>query len=116
MLPLIRISAFVILYSLHIDTIVLSAISVTPVRVTIMPPFSFLLMRMSGGSLLSRIPKPSSSCSITRRCPSGLVASRTIRIVLQVLLTAMTWRPRPLPSLAPSIIPGRSSTWILEPA
>lgn len=26
-----------------------------------------------------------------------------------------TWRPRPFPSLAPSIIPGRSNIWILAP-
>ena len=26
-----------------------------------------------------------------------------------------TWRPRPFPSLAPSMIPGRSSNWILAP-
>merc|ERR1719244_1710928 len=32
---------------------------------------------------------------------------------LAVLATAITWRPRPLPSLAPSMIPGKSRSWIL---
>lgn len=34
---------------------------------------------------------------------------------LQVRAVEMTWRPRPLPSLAPSMIPGRSNIWILAP-
>ncbi len=48
-------------------------------------------------------------------CCMGRVESSTIIIRLQVLATAMTCLPRPLPSLAPSIIPGKSSNWIFEP-
>jgi hypothetical protein len=46
---------------------------------------------------------------------SGLAASRTMRIRLHVRAVEMTCRPRPLPSAAPSMIPGRSRTWILAP-
>jgi len=38
-----------------------------------------------------------------------------MRMRLQVRAVEMTWRPRPLPSLAPSMIPGRSNIWILAP-
>jgi hypothetical protein len=48
-------------------------------------------------------------------CCIGLVASSTMMIRLHVLATAMTCLPRPLPSLAPSIIPGKSSNCILAP-
>lgn len=36
-------------------------------------------------------------------------------IRLHVLAAAITYLPRPLPSLAPSIIPGKSNNWILAP-
>lgn len=81
----------------------------------IIPPLSFLLKSMSGGLPFSLIPNPSNSCSIILLCIMGLVASSTIIIKLQVLATAMTCFPRPLPSLAPSMIPGKSSSWILAP-
>lgn len=45
----------------------------------------------------------------------GRVASSTMMIRLQVLATAMTCLPLPFPSLAPSIIPGRSKSCILAP-
>jgi len=45
----------------------------------------------------------------------GFVASNIINIKLHVLATAITYLPRPFPSFAPSIIPGRSSSYILVP-
>lgn len=68
-----------------------------------------------GGSLLSRIPTASSSASRRARCSARLVASRIIRIRSLVLAAEMTWRPLPFPSAAPSIIPGKSSSWISAP-
>mmetsp|Transcript_18681 Transcript_18681/g.58016 ORF Transcript_18681/g.58016 Transcript_18681/m.58016 type:complete len:293 (-) Transcript_18681:248-1126(-) len=79
------------------------------------PTFSFFLNTMLGGFLLSLMPKPSSSFSITALCVMGFITSSTIRIRLQVLAVAITCRPRPLPSFAPSMIPGRSSNWIFAP-
>src|SRR5690606_5996995 len=43
------------------------------------------------------------------------VASRTIRIRSLVFAAEMTCLPRPLPSDAPSMIPGRSRSWISAP-
>lgn len=85
------------------------------VFVMLIPPLSFFLKTMLGGSLLIRIPNPSSSASITFLSVRGLLTSKTMKIRWHVFATAMTWRPRPLPSLAPWIIPGRSSIWIAAP-
>ena len=106
------------------------------------PPLSFLRKWICGGCLLSRMPKPSSSCSMSFLCEMGLRQSSTMRIRLHVLavlmtcgqgafqlslMTSHTWLdpdterlvvtclPRPLPSLAPSMMPGRSSSWTLAP-
>ena len=38
-----------------------------------------------------------------------------MKIRLAVLATAITCRPLPFPSFAPSIIPGKSSNWIFAP-
>lgn len=65
------------------------------VFVMLIPPFSFLLNVMLGGSLLSRMPNPSNSDSMIFLWVRGLLTSRTIKIKLHVLATAMTWRPRP---------------------
>jgi hypothetical protein len=81
----------------------------------IIPPLSLFLKSIFGGYLLSLIPKPSNSRSIIFLCTKGLVASNTITIRLHVLATAMTYLPLPLPSFAPSIIPGRSSSYIFAP-
>ena len=78
----------------------------------LMPPLSFFLNAMLGGVLLSRIPNPSSSLSMILLCCSGFSTSRTMKMRLHVRATAITWRPRPFPSFAPSIIPGRSSIYI----
>ena len=78
--------------------------------VKLMPPFSFFLNVIFGGSLFSLMPNPSSSCSMSLLCVSGLSASRTMTMTSQVLAVEMTCRPRPLPSFAPSMIPGRSSS------
>lgn len=68
-----------------------------------------------GGCLLRRMPTASSSASRRALCSAFLVASRTIRMRSLVLAAEMTCRPRPLPSEAPSMIPGRSSSWISAP-
>lgn len=58
---------------------------------------------------------PSSSFSIILLWDIGFAASSTINNTLHVLAVAITCLPLPFPSLAPSIIPGRSITWILAP-
>jgi len=62
---------------------------------------------------LRRIPTASSSLVRMARCAAGLDASRTISSRSADLHTAITCLPRPLPSAAPSMMPGRSSSWIL---
>ena len=51
----------------------------------------------------------------THRCSSALAESSIIRIRSAVRATAITWRPRPFPSCAPSTIPGKSRSWTLAP-
>lgn len=80
------------------------------------PPLSFFFTVMAGGFLLRRIPKPSNSLVRIARSLRGLRTSKTINIRLQVLATAMTCRPRPLPSLAPSMIPYDRENSYLEVA
>lgn len=79
------------------------------------PPRSFLRKRMSGFSLFTRTPKPSSSYSSVLLSVTGLEASSTMRSMLHVRAAAITCLPRPLPSFAPSMIPGKSTIWILAP-
>ena len=79
------------------------------------PPFSLRVRTMFGGVLFRRMPKPSSSRSMMRLCVMGLDASSTIRITSHVRAVEMTCLPRPLPSLAPSIMPGMSSSWMRAP-
>ena len=68
-----------------------------------------------GGSLFSRIPTASNSASNNLLCSAFFVASRIMQIISLVFAAEMTCRPRPLPSAAPSIIPGRSRIWISAP-
>lgn len=85
-----------------------------------------------GGSLLSRIPTASNSASSKARCSAFLVASKIINtkslvyhnispvippncVKKHTLAAEMTCLPRPLPSEAPSMIPGRSRIWISAP-
>lgn len=68
-----------------------------------------------GGDLLSLIPTASSSASRSARCSAFLVASRIINIMSLVFAALMTCRPLPLPSAAPSMIPGKSKIWISAP-
>mmetsp|Transcript_13993 Transcript_13993/g.41798 ORF Transcript_13993/g.41798 Transcript_13993/m.41798 type:complete len:282 (-) Transcript_13993:151-996(-) len=79
------------------------------------PPRSFFFILMQGGFSLRRMPKLSSSRSIKNLCVTGLPASNTIMIKSHVRAAAMTWRPRPLPVAAPSMIPGKSRIWIRAP-
>lgn len=65
------------------------------VLVMLIPPLSFFLKVILGGSLLSLMPNPSNSDSIIRLWVRGLLTSRTMNMRLQVLATAITWRPRP---------------------
>ena len=118
-------SALASLYSLR--TALISSWSMF-VRGTVLviatPPLSFLRTVMLGGFLFRRIPKPSSSCWMMRLSLSGLRTSRIMKMRLHVRATgdhgvvrwwlgrlyesdspAMTCRPRPRPSFAPSMIP-----------
>jgi hypothetical protein len=61
------------------------------------------------------MPTASSSASSSLRCSAFFVASRIMQIRSLVLAALMTCLPRPLPSAAPSIIPGKSRTWISAP-
>lgn len=79
------------------------------------PPLGFFLTSSYGGYLFNLIPKPSSSLSMIFLCVSGLVASNTMTIKEHVFATLITYLPLPLPSLAPSIIPGRSNNCNLAP-
>lgn len=72
-------------------------------------------MVMFGAFLFNLIPNPSSSFVRIAKSFSGLSTSRTMKMRLHVRATAMTCRPRPLPSFAPSMIPGKSRTCILAP-
>ena len=80
---------------------------------------------------MSRMPTASSSCSSCALCSARFVASSIMSIRSLVFLhqysrdriekhditfaAEMTCLPRPLPSLAPSMMPGRSRTWISAP-
>mmetsp|Transcript_7145 Transcript_7145/g.19207 ORF Transcript_7145/g.19207 Transcript_7145/m.19207 type:complete len:225 (-) Transcript_7145:407-1081(-) len=77
------------------------------------PPLRFLKVTLGGG-LFNRMPTDSSSLVRISLWPQGLVASSTISRRSALLQTEITCRPRPLPSLAPSMIPGKSRSWILE--
>lgn len=70
---------------------------------------------MFGGSRFRRMPTDSSSASKSALCSARFVASRTMRMRSDVLAALITCRPRPLPSEAPSMIPGRSRIWISAP-
>lgn len=119
------ISALLILYSLKIaykliiyeNTFIVSSsnLGASWVLVIVIPPLSLFLYSIWGGYLFNLIPNPSNSLSIIFLWIIGLVASKTIKIKLHVLATAITYFPLPLPSLAPSIIPGKSNNCILAP-
>jgi hypothetical protein len=85
-----------------------------------------------GASRFSRIPTASNSLSRSCRCSARFVASRIITIISLVcsryqfvneviyrgnltFAAEMTCRPLPFPSEAPSMIPGKSRTWISAP-
>mmetsp|Transcript_16918 Transcript_16918/g.37597 ORF Transcript_16918/g.37597 Transcript_16918/m.37597 type:complete len:204 (+) Transcript_16918:545-1156(+) len=109
-------SALMILYSLQImNTISCVRMDCGTIAWKLMGPFSLRLNPMSGGDSFMRMPKPCSSFSMISLCVRGFSASSTIRMTLQVSEAASTCRPRPLPSFAPSMIPGRSRIWILAP-
>ena len=79
-------------------------------HVRLSPPLSFLLYEMFGGVLFRRRPNPSNSFSRILLCCNGFSTSNTMKMRLHVRATAITCRPRPFPSFAPSMIPGRSSS------
>jgi len=104
------ISTLLILYSFNTHLITSSSkLGHSYILVIEIPPFYFTLKSIFKGDLFNLIPKPSNSYSIIFLCFIGRVASRTIHIKLQVLATAITYLPLPLPSFAPSIIPGKSN-------
>ncbi len=97
------------LYSLQICVIVSSSVSISSKGCfifTTSPPFSHFWIWIFGGAQFTRMPKPYSSFSIFCRTVQGLLLSSTMRMMEHVMATEMIWRPRPLPSLAPSMIPG----------
>ncbi len=97
------------LYSLQICVIVSSSVSINSKGCfifTTSPPFSHFWIWIFGGAQFTRMPKPYSSFSIFCRTVQGLLLSSTMRMMEHVMATEMIWRPRPLPSLAPSMIPG----------
>lgn len=55
-----------------------------------MPPFSLRRKVIPGGCLFRRMPKPSSSCSISFLCEMGFRQSNTTRIRLHVRAVLMT--------------------------
>lgn len=77
-----------------------------------MPPVFLRLKWICGGARFSRMPTASSSRVRMALCASFLAASSTMRMRSLLLATEITWRPRPLPSDAPSMIPGKSSSCI----
>lgn len=79
---------------------------------TLIPPLSRFINFIYGTRLFNLIPKPSNSYSIFRFIARDLVASRTISNKSEVLAVAITYLPLPLLSLAPSMIPGRSTSYI----
>mmetsp|Transcript_21838 Transcript_21838/g.66289 ORF Transcript_21838/g.66289 Transcript_21838/m.66289 type:complete len:272 (+) Transcript_21838:716-1531(+) len=81
----------------------------------LIPPEIFFSTLISGGFLFNRMPTPSSSFSMIFFCWMSFIASSTMMRHEHVRATAMTCRPRPLPSRAPSMMPGRSSSCILAP-
>lgn len=74
------------------------------------PPSLVGVMAIWGGLLLSRIPTFYNYRLIFTLCSSAFAAYSTIRIMSEFFATAITCFPRPLPSAAPSMIPGRSSS------
>ena len=63
------------------------------VDVRFMPPLSFFRKYMLGAFLFSRIPNPSSSCSISFLCCSGFNTSSTRNMMLHVraTITQFNW-------------------------
>ena len=67
------------------------------VVVKLRPPFSLRRKVIPGGPLFRRMPKPSSSCSISFLCEMGFRQSSTTRIRLHVRAVEMTCsRHRPI--------------------
>ena len=79
------------------------------VVVKLTPPLSFLRKVMPGGRLLSRMPKPSSSFSISRLWEMGFKQSSTIRITLHVRAVEMTCAAAATPSAVSNA--ARTSLW-----
>ncbi len=82
-------------------------------ELTSIPPRSFLWTVNLGGSSLTLIPLLWSSDR--RASTSGLVMSIIRRSRSAILTCDRTSLPRPLPSEAPLVSPGRSRTWIRAP-
>ena len=75
---------------MNIYTISLSNSDCVTIVCKLIPPFSFFLKMMFGGSLFSRMPKPSNSFSINLLCCKGFNTSSTMKIKEQVRATAIT--------------------------
>lgn len=68
-----------------------------------------------GGEQFSLIPTACNSASNNSLCSCFFVASKIIRIRSDVFAAEITCLPLPLPSEAPSMIPGKSRIWISAP-
>lgn len=91
--------ALLILYSLMTDLIAAGVSSFRGTEFVMrIPPFSFFEMEILGGFLFNLIPKPSSSFVRIAKSTNGFRTSRTMKIRLQVLATAITCLPLPFPS------------------
>ena len=76
---------------------------------TFIPPSLVGIILTSGFFLFNLIPTFSNSIVNFLLYSSALLASNTIKTKSLPFATAITYLPLPLPSDAPSIIPGRSS-------
>ena len=69
----------------------------------------FVVLRLGGiKDLQSAQLSEAVPTATTRKLCCQSIAERAIRMRSALFATAMTWRPRPLPSEAPSMIPGKS--------
>jgi hypothetical protein len=97
--PWVLTCALLILYSLITDLIAAGVSSFRGTEFVIrIPPFSFFEMEILGGFLFNLIPKPSNSFVRIAKSTNGFKTSRTMKIRLQVLATAITCLPLPFPS------------------
>jgi len=82
--------------------------------VRLMPPLSLRRNVIFGGVLFSRRPNPSSSCSKSFLCCSGLRTSRTMNIRLQVRATVNTQNHTPMFTMHVTSLPEKPSWYVIS--